>query len=52
MCCNIVVSCIALVRYEERGNGVVAENALQKWTDEHYDDARMQKIYPNAKEAD
>lgn len=52
MCCNIVVSCIALVRYEERGNGVVAENALQKWADEHYDDARMQKIYPNAKEAD
>lgn len=26
-----------------------AENSIQKWADEHYDDAKMEKIYPNAK---
>ena len=25
--------------------------AWQKWMDEHYDDAKMKKIYPNAKKA-
>ena len=49
MVCNVAVSCIALVRYDERGKGVVAENSIQKWADEHYDDAKMEKIYPNAK---
>ena len=43
------LSCIALVRYDERGKGVVAENSIQKWADEHYDDVKMEKIYPNAK---
>lgn len=37
------------VRYDERGKGVVAENSIQKWADEHYDDVKMEKIYPNAK---
>ena len=37
MICNVAVSCIALVRYDERGKGVVAENSIQKWADEHYD---------------
>lgn len=49
MVCNILVSCVALVRYDERGNGVQATNAVQKWADAHYDDAKMKKIYPNAK---
>ena len=49
MVCNVAVSCIALIRYDERGKGVVAENSIQKWADEHYDDAKMEKIYPNAK---
>ena len=49
MICNVAVSCIALVRYDERGKGVVAENSIQKWADEHYDDVKMEKIYPNAK---
>ena len=49
MVCNILVSCVALVRYDERGNGVQATNAVQKWMDRHYDDAKMKKIYPNAK---
>ena len=49
MVCNILVSCVALVRYDERGNGVQATNVVQKWVDVHYDDAKMEKIYPNAK---
>jgi len=49
MVCNVAVSCIALVRYDERGKGVVAENSIQKWADEHYNDVKMEKIYPNAK---
>ena len=49
MVCNILVSCVALVRYDERGNGVQATNAVQKWADAHYDDAKMARIYPNAK---
>ena len=49
MVCNILVSCVALVRYDERGNGVQATDVVQKWVDVHYDDAKMKKIYPNAK---
>ena len=68
MVCNIGVSCMALVRYDERsrenkvsqsikiesGNKKSDEKDLkawQKWMDEHYDDAKMKKIYPNAKKA-
>ena len=49
MCCNVAVSCVALVRYDERSKGIAAESSWQQWADEHYDDAKMAKIYPNAK---
>ncbi len=49
MCCNILVSCMALIRYDERENGIVAETQWQKWIDTHYDDETMMRIYPNAK---
>ena len=68
MVCNIGISCMALVRYDERSRENKAsqlqeikkdsrdyespENSLkpwQKWMDEHYDDTKMKKIYPNAK---
>ena len=48
MCCNIAVSCMALVRYGERQEGMPAEEGWQVWTDEHYGDARVERIYPNA----
>lgn len=48
MSCNIAVSCMALVRYDERSKGVEAVSEWQKWSDTHYDDVRLQKIYPNA----
>lgn len=67
MVCNIIVSCMALVRYDERSkenkvmqseqtessNVKVLDKNLkswQKWMDKHYDDAKMKKIYPNAKQ--
>lgn len=48
MCCNIVVSCMALLRCGERQQNIAAQKSWQSWIDEHYDDARMEQIYPNA----
>lgn len=49
MLCNMAVSGLALIRYDERGKNVEATSRWQVWMDEHYDDAKMEKIYPNAK---
>ncbi len=48
MAVNIVVSSLALVRYNERLEGVPAQNELAVYLDEHYDNARMEAIYPKA----
>lgn len=48
MSCNILVSCMALVRVNERGAGVPATYAWQQIMDERFDDERMMRIYPNA----
>jgi uncharacterized membrane protein len=48
MCCNAVVSCMALMRFDERGRNIEATRSHQQWLDVHYDDARMKKIYPHA----
>ena len=40
MCCNIVVSCMALIRYDERGNDVKADRAWKTYMDEHYGDEK------------
>lgn len=48
MSCNIVVSCMALIRYDERSRGITANASWQQWCDTHYDDAKLMKIYPNA----
>lgn len=49
MVCNMAVSSLALIRYDERSKGIQATSSLQTIIDDHYDDARMAKIYPNAK---
>ena len=51
MCCNIIVSSIALIRYDQRAQGIQPSDKVQEWIDTHFDDARMKKIYPNAKSA-
>ena len=49
MVCNIAVSGLALMRYDERENNIEASEKWQVWMDNHYNDAKMEKIYPNAK---
>lgn len=49
MSCNMLVSCMALIRYDQRTRGAEAEEKWQIWMDEHYNDAKMDAIYPNAK---
>ncbi len=49
MAVNIVISAGALARYSNRAQGVAAENVVDEWLDSHFDDARMERIYPNAK---
>ena len=48
MACNIVVSMMALIRYDQRSNGIEASSSWQLTMDRMYDDATMQHIYPNA----
>jgi len=52
MSCNVVVSCMALARYDERDKGIEADSGWQRTMDERFDDERMAVIYPNAKSAD
>lgn len=49
MSCNVIVSCMALIRYEERTTVPTADTAWKEWIDVHYDDSKMEQIYPNAK---
>ena len=51
MAANMVVSAAALVRYDQRAQGDTPDNAVEKLIDTRFDDARMEKIYPNAKSA-
>ena len=48
MTCNITVSVMALVRYDERANGIAARAGWQSVIDERFTDERMRRIYPNA----
>ena len=48
MAVNVSVSCLALVRYDQRSNRIGPDNAVEEWIDEHFDDGRMERIYPNA----
>lgn len=48
MTCNVLVSCMALIRYDERSRGIPAEASWQETMDERFDDTRMERIYPNA----
>lgn len=50
MVVNMAVSGLALMRYDERGKGNPAENAVEEWLDVNFDDARMQEVYSNAKQ--
>lgn len=49
MTINIIISAGALARYSDRNQGIESKNAIEKWLDSHFDDSRMEWIYPNAK---
>lgn len=49
-CLNITVSCMALVRSDQRNNGIEAESQWQEVMDAMYPDDKLGEIYPNAKE--
>lgn len=49
MSCNMLFSSMALIRYEQRSEGVAAKAEWQIYMDTYYDDAKMEKIYPKAK---
>lgn len=48
MICNLIVSCMALARRSQRVDGIAATMSWQMIMDERFDDARMERIYPNA----
>ena len=48
MCCNMAVSTMALIRSNERSQGIPATQSWQQTMDERFPDERMVKIYPNA----
>ena len=49
MAVNMLTSALALARYDARTSGERAKNSMDVLLDEHFDDARMERIYPNAK---
>lgn len=49
MAVNLLTSTLALARYNARSNGVIPQNRIEQFLDEHFDDQRMAHIYPNAK---
>lgn len=50
MVINMLVSVAALIRYDQRGKDIDADNFIAEMLDEHFDDEIMKIIYPNAKQ--
>lgn len=48
MAFNVFVSVLALVRYDTRADGKAAVYRWEQTMDEYFDDAKMERIYPNA----
>jgi uncharacterized membrane protein len=49
MVANISLTGLALWRYTERQEGIVANDSVDHWMDEHYPNSTMARIFPNAK---
>lgn len=49
MVVNMLTSALALARYDARTSGEAPKNSIDMLLDAHFDDARMERIYPNAK---
>ncbi|MDO5564059.1 MAG: putative ABC transporter permease [Eubacteriales bacterium] len=44
---DLIMSTIALKRYDLRSSNILANNSFESWVDETYNDNTMKKIYPN-----
>lgn len=51
MVVNLAVTGAALTRWKHRAEGKIAENAVENFIDEHWNNEKMQKIFPNMKRA-
>ncbi len=49
MAADLCVSVMALMRYDARANGVAVSSGWERSMDAHFDDERMERIYPNGK---
>ena len=49
MAVNMTLSGLALARYDSRTSGIPAQNRVEVFLDAHFDNARMERVYPNAK---
>ena len=49
MAVNMLTSALALARYDARTSGESPKNSIDVLLDAHFDDARMERVYPNAK---
>ena len=49
MAVNMLTSALALARYDARTSGEAPKNSIEVLLDAHFDDARMERVYPNAK---
>lgn len=49
MAVNMSLSGLALARYNSRTDGITPRTQLEVFLDEHFDNARMERVYPNAK---
>lgn len=52
MAVNMTLSALALMRYDARTNGIAPANSFDVYLDEHFDNSRMERVYPNAKKVD
>ena len=52
MAVNMLTSALALARYDTRTSGEGPKSSIDMLLDEHFDDARMERIYPNAKKVE
>lgn len=47
MICNALISAMAMVRYTQRQEGIAAKNTVEVFLDINYEDALIEKVWPN-----
>lgn len=47
MICNALLSGMAMIRYTERQEGIEADGVIERFLDETYEDAHIEKVWPN-----